>query len=357
MKLNYINSIRGIAVLMVLLVHAGQALNYTNLFTNYGQMGVQLFFVASAFTLCLSSYNRAFEDNKIKKYAIRRYFRIAPPYYLAILVYFIISLIEYYNETGTLIIPEKYNLPNIISNITFTHGFYKPANNNIVSGGWSIGTEMAFYLIFPILFYLANKISLSKPKIFVAWIFTSLALSQLVILFIIKMTGANFINNSFLYYSLMNQFPVFSIGIVYYFLTLKNYLNHNWKLDFLAFATTTIISLYLWETNIGYMFTIIPFISGLSFLFLMEIFRKVTILSHPLLNKIGRVSYSMYLVHFIFVDHIFKFYVLKLNISSPLQVTLLYVLTIAGSFALSILSEKYIEKPFIDLGNKLIKKI
>lgn len=93
MKRNYIDSIRGIAILMVVLVHTGQITLLVSksqhftfiqpLLVKYGQMGVQLFFVASAYTLCLSSFNRKNETNKFTKYAIRRYFRIAPAYYIA----------------------------------------------------------------------------------------------------------------------------------------------------------------------------------------------------------------------------------------------------------------------------------
>ena len=58
-KLDYIDIARGIAILMVMLVHTSQAVNGVSQLVGdidrYGQMGVQLFFVASAYTLCFSS--------------------------------------------------------------------------------------------------------------------------------------------------------------------------------------------------------------------------------------------------------------------------------------------------------------
>jgi peptidoglycan/LPS O-acetylase OafA/YrhL len=68
-NLDYVDAMRGIAILMVILVHTSQNIKIESelisLFCRYGQMGVQLFFVASAFTLCNSAENRNNEPNKI----------------------------------------------------------------------------------------------------------------------------------------------------------------------------------------------------------------------------------------------------------------------------------------------------
>lgn len=97
MKLSYLNSTRGIAILMVILVHVSTLYNgqvvgsFLKIFFYYGQMGVQLFFVASAYTLCLSFDNRKVEKNNLINFYIRRYFRIFPIYYLGIVIYFILN--------------------------------------------------------------------------------------------------------------------------------------------------------------------------------------------------------------------------------------------------------------------------
>lgn len=57
-RFDYIDALRGVAILMVIAVHSSQSV--TNLpalvskVASYGQMGVQLFFVLSAITLCYS---------------------------------------------------------------------------------------------------------------------------------------------------------------------------------------------------------------------------------------------------------------------------------------------------------------
>lgn len=65
-KYDYIDIVRGVAILAVVLVHVGSILPElsplpTALYT-YGNLGVQLFFVASALTLCMSMRSCS-EDN------------------------------------------------------------------------------------------------------------------------------------------------------------------------------------------------------------------------------------------------------------------------------------------------------
>ncbi|NLZ74162.1 MAG: acyltransferase family protein, partial [Bacteroidales bacterium] len=110
MKLQYVDSMRGIAILMVILVHSSHPITdiktFDWLIASYGQMGVQLFFVASAFTLCLSADYRKYECNKIRNYAIRRYFRIAPLYYFGIIVYLVLDSLNNYFYTSNFILSE-----------------------------------------------------------------------------------------------------------------------------------------------------------------------------------------------------------------------------------------------------------
>jgi peptidoglycan/LPS O-acetylase OafA/YrhL len=61
-KFDYIDAIRGLAIFMVIVLHTGQygtsiGSSLTNKILANGARGVQLFFVASAFTLFLSYNN------------------------------------------------------------------------------------------------------------------------------------------------------------------------------------------------------------------------------------------------------------------------------------------------------------
>ncbi len=359
-KFKYVDAIRGVAILMVILVHTAQKVSglnsFTKFFSGYGALGVQLFFVASAYTLCISAETRKNESQLLVKYAIRRFFRIAPLYYLGIIGYFFLALTIVYFSNGSISIPEHYTLLNIISNVLFVHGFYPPANNNIVPGGWSIGTEMAFYVVFPMLFALANRYLVSARTIILG-VLIGFLFSQITLL-ILASNGIN-VSNDFVYCNLINQIPVFILGIAYYFWsTLKNQ-RFNWNMDVLAFVVLSGISLYFTKLSveISYLLSCIPFISGLSFLFLMELFRKLDRLNSNILVRIGKVSYSMYIIHFIFAWLMTSLIAPLLNkiLISEFTLLLLYPIVVATTFYLATLSEKYIEKPFIEMGRKIVK--
>ena len=95
-KLEYIDALRGWAVLLVISSHvSGPLLELpypARKLANFGWYGVQLFFLASAITLLISwrTDGRAFLP-KVPEFFIRRFFRIAPLYYLGAIFYFIID--------------------------------------------------------------------------------------------------------------------------------------------------------------------------------------------------------------------------------------------------------------------------
>ena len=91
-KKNYIDAVRGWAILMVITTHVGDRfpeLPYPiKKLTNFGWHGVQLFFLASAVTL-LMSWHRQNTPNlaSVRSCFIRRFLRIAPMYYAGALIY------------------------------------------------------------------------------------------------------------------------------------------------------------------------------------------------------------------------------------------------------------------------------
>src|SRR6185369_10001679 len=93
-KIDFIDSLRGIAIIGVLVIHCGQVgiINYSGFFQSIilnGAIGVQLFFVASAFTIFLTYSNRYNKETApVGNFFIRRFFRIAPMYYFGI-IYFL----------------------------------------------------------------------------------------------------------------------------------------------------------------------------------------------------------------------------------------------------------------------------
>jgi len=362
-KLAYIDTLRGIAILMVIAVHTSKSLNSMSpqmeILMQYGQMGVQLFFVVSAFTLLLSMKRHQKEKYKLSDFFIRRFFRIAPMYYFGIILYFLFKTLKNYLQTGNIFILEQYTINNILANISFIHGFIPAANNNIVPGGWSIGTEMAFYLLFPFLFYIVEKIYRLERGIFKVFIFLLILIMCLysIEIWLVIFKQVDISNNSFLYFNLINQLPVFLVGIYLYYLDKDSLLPIRGNLPFFVIVTIIAVVLSVWDAKFVYMF--IPLIAALSFIFLFIVIKNSEYINFKFLQRIGQLSFSMYILHFIFaleVSHQIE-KILRPLVPQSFILILLFIFTVGSTYILALVTEKYIEKPGQKFGKNLIRII
>jgi len=354
-KLQFIDTLRGIAVLLVLLVHTSQVVDnlppLSQTIAGLGKLGVQLFFILSAYTLCMSVSRRKEESNSLLFFYIRRFFRVAPLYYVGIALYGLCNLVIGADTN-------YFSLKNILANVFFVHGFYMPANNNIVPGGWSIGTEMAFYAVFPFIFYFYGQRVRSWAGILLSpliGLVGCLCLTQLLL----YTSNYSLNEESFLYFNLFNQLPVFLLGISYYCF-IQKYADYSLpkKLVVLAavcYAVVLISGFILFRDNI----TIKPFIAGLAFMVLVQAVRNIKLLNIGLLTRIGQLSYSMYLFHFIFAWHLSRELaaVLGPHLDSQVILLLCYGTTIVTTMAVAVVSERTIERYGIVIGAKLIARL
>jgi peptidoglycan/LPS O-acetylase OafA/YrhL len=361
-NLDYIDALRGVAILMVIMVHVvintSGAGNNLILFGSYGQMGVQLFFLISAVTLCLSLKRNIYNKGWLKSFYIKRYFRIAPLYYIGIVLYYCYYYCLYLSIKKPVFaaLSSNYSIKNIFANVFFVHGFYEPANNTIVAGGWSIGTEMAFYVVFPIIFIGIRKVfDLFKERWWL--ILATYLLIVLVDIFAVYKAGQIFNlrleNDTFLYYNLLNQLPVFLTGIFLYF-TMQYFnfkINNYISVMLLILTTGASIICFSFFNNI----TIVPLISGISFVFLFFVFKDTRSLNTKLLRRIGQMSFSIYIFHFVFAETISKAVSKHVFKGSYAFCSFLvaYGVTVLFSIAVAMLSERFMERKGIKLGKKL----
>jgi peptidoglycan/LPS O-acetylase OafA/YrhL len=350
-QLNYINALRGIAVLCVIVVHVGlHSLSgkYQNI-VGQGAKGVQLFYFISAFTLFLSSNKRlSLEKNAKINFFIRRFFRIAPLYYLAIIYYsFIIPFIQH----------QDVNYKGIALNFLFIHGFFPDIINSIVPGGWSIAIEMTFYLFLP---FLTPKInSLAKAILF---LFFSFFLKTLFY-YVLKGNPFNFETNlwtNYLYWYLPNQLPVFALGIVFYFIALENNvkqaLSENSKLilqTLIAILVLLLIDKMILKIkifNLDFVFTI-------AFLIVATILkeRPFKAIVNSFTELIGKLSFSMYLIHFAVIYWLSKAKIISIDKPSSLSNFIYsYSVVLVFTVLLSSISYRFIESKGQKIGKRVI---
>jgi peptidoglycan/LPS O-acetylase OafA/YrhL len=252
-------------------------------------------------------------------------------------------------------------LKNILLNLFFLHGLYPHANNNVVPGGWSIGTEILFYVMFPTIFMLYKKVRARFKHLYLIVPVVVLGISVLVqySFYSLKYNQAYFMNGSFIYYSILNQLPVFCLGISLYF-AFKDKLLESVKplVGIMAFALFTLISAYLFFVcKWALVFSVVPFISGISFTFLFVFlqYRRGNRIS-AFMTTIGVRSYSGYLLHFIFAWYLGQFISARLTFVYPdLLIVLIYLVSVSLIYILTGYSYKYIEVKGMNVGKQLIK--
>lgn len=155
-----LDGLRAIAATMVFFFHAWRYSDSPTLFLNvpnlisqdlssfmlFGARGVALFFVLSGFLLSLPFWRWALGSESrvnIADYISRRFFRIYPAYFIAILIY------AFFADTNH---PWVIRLIHISSHLLLVHNFAEITVFNLSTPLWSVATEFQLYLLLPVIF-------------------------------------------------------------------------------------------------------------------------------------------------------------------------------------------------------------
>lgn len=352
-KFEFVDVLRGLAVLMVIVVHHGQkfqAIGNAYYVIAFGQMGVQLFFLASAFTLCHSWSSRGGGEGAYRDFLIRRFFRIAPLYYLAIPLYYV--LYRYVKHDGFAV----YTPLNVGLNLAFLQSFREEAMNGIVPGGWSIGVEMLFYLIFPALFGLISG-WVQAGRWALVW---ALPVAVTALCTLVWLTLP--VDKELMYYGLPNQLPVFLTGMAAYFAV-----RAGWKpvprrdaagaAGLGALAYLLFLGTYLAPFP-RLCLALLPLAAALSFACVLSLARRyATTAPARVIARIGQVSFSIYIFHFIFAWPVSQRLVGYAG-GTPTAGLLLYfptlLMTIVASYGVAVISKHVIEDRANAMGRRVI---
>ena len=149
--------LRGVAILLVVLVHCqeestGVVPGLSWFAKEYGGLGVQLFFIVSGYTMMLT-YGDRLDLAAARSFYLRRFFRIAPLFWVAIVFYLLVTR----GRGITNFAPDGVGVSDVLLTFFFLHSSSVTAYNSVVPGGWSIAVEMQFYLLFPLLIYLFRR--------------------------------------------------------------------------------------------------------------------------------------------------------------------------------------------------------
>jgi exopolysaccharide production protein ExoZ len=329
---------------MVIAVHSSQY--FTNLspsvtaLANQGARGVRLFFVASAMTLTMSWSAR---DDGAKAFYIRRFFRIAPMFYLCI------PLFLYLNGVGaSMYAPAGIGFRHILMAATFTHGFMPDTITSVVPGSWSIADEMMFYAIFPLL--MAARVRLVTGAVLVA---AATVVCILVEALAVGLT-LHFVSPAWLgtwktFYFLwfFNQIPCFLFGVL-----VARCVTEYRAAILLAPALVVgsivlaLIGPFVVPLKAG---VLLPILYGLVFaIFALGLSAwQPLLLVNPVICWIGKVSYSAYLVHLAVISGLVPFP--HNNFAEA------FLALTAITVAISSATYLFIEQPFNRVGHAIAR--
>jgi len=293
-----IDYLRGILALFIVIYHYSSWGKLINVNTNcilfrLALYGVSIFFIISGFSLTYVYKDRLNSYEDILKYLRNRIARIYP-LFIFVIIFAILINFRTLNDLKT-----------FLQQVTISFYFFN--KGALTPGGWSIGVEIMFYLIFPILILL-NKFYL-KFRLF----YVNIYLFLIVFCMFLSMYYNNYYykmgDKYFLIYvhNFFNHFYFFLGGmlIAYEFNTLKNILFKKFfKRFFITFSIVLVLLFLFLKVNNQYLYEYYIVLSGkyrlLFSIFSFSIFLFVLIFftrNIALLNFLGKISYTLYLTH------------------------------------------------------------
>lgn len=332
-KLPQVDLFKGIAIFMIVLTHSAHPFSlpiWATWLPRFGQMGCQIFLVLSAFTLCLS-YER--KRPRYLSFVKTRFLRLALEYWCVLLLNTLIAGISIL-ATGENALGTDLNPKHILINALLLHGLVPAANNSVIRGGWFVGTIFLFYLLFPLLFRLYRSRLFGNHR-HITFPLAFFVLGAGVMLFVgLVYPKQTIANNSFFYYSIVNQMPPLALGFSLFTLyrSEKTVKFPLWK----GLVALT-VSVALFFGGIPYAFAFVPFAFALGFFyfFLLSLRSSCQGKLARAVGRCGIISFEIYLLHMYIVYDVQKAWN-SLLFSGQSQGLLAYVVWLPIAFALSL---------------------
>lgn len=359
-----LNGIRALAASMVIVHHiemvkSNMGMSVYKLPGDIGGLGVTLFFVLSGFliTYLLFAEQQQTGTIQIKNFYIRRILRIWPLYYLiVVLSFFLFSQVIYPEGMAEL---QKHYWIKFVLNIFLMANVSHACIGKVPLGSnlWSVGTEEQFYLIWP---WLVKKLKSNGVPLLIA-IMVILGLSRILLSQYVY-AGALEGTRRYMFFLLqfLNLFRIdcmamgalgawilfFKKGQILKFIFHKATQVIVW----IACITSFVMGITYFDTmnHIIYSFFFIIILMNLAA-------NKSTMVSleNKVLNFLGKISYGLYVYHFIAVIVILKLLnkYIQFN-NAAIQNIVIYVFVFVLSIVISSLSYRFIEKPLLRMKSR-----
>lgn len=356
-----IDGLRAIAALLVMSFHYLNNTLINNHSTlvhlivktfSFGWMGVDLFFVLSGFLIGSVLFINKVSNKYFSVFYVRRFVRIVPNYFLLLVLYFFIMQIPFFKNSTFL--ADSGVIP-FWSYFLMLHNIYMgmacSLGNSSLSVTWSIGIEEQFYLIAPVV------VKFVKTKFIPALLFV----------FIVVAIGCRSFYENWIpkYVFLYCRMDSLAIGILTAYLNqhinlLQWITKYKQKIQGLAFTLFVVCAFCYYKFgDLGvYKHTLFAVLFAIAILFALHgntvgFYRKF--LRNKALTFLGKLSYSLYLFHYLLLGVVFYILFQK----DPTNPLIPYAhkaagigLSVAVSFIFSYCVYQFLEEPVMAIGKK-----
>tara|TARA_B110000259_G_C13974435_1_gene386100 strand:- start:83 stop:1165 length:1083 start_codon:yes stop_codon:yes gene_type:complete len=343
-RITQLDGLRGIAAVMVLALHFPITDSFftNNFFVRQSWLFVDFFFVLSGFIIATNYYTKINTWSIFKTYIIKRVARLLPLLYFTVIVYFAYEMVGLFLKLK--IDPQSisYYTLQTIDSLSFLNSTPILGDSQGMNPpSWSISAEMISYIVFAL-----GMIIFSRKKIYF-----SILVVTLCIFFMI-------INNNFAFqngdYGYLRGLLGFNLGVITYKLSKSI----NFKTNFLEIPVVllTLITFYLTFNYKGYLqntqYIVFPFIfSAVVFVFRFSSGLISNVLNSRFLQMLGKLSYSIYLNHYLLLIIIYQISFNLLGIKmSEFNVSLIFFISIIIVILFSMITYNFIE---MRIGKKL----
>lgn len=311
-----------------------------------GYLGVSFFFILSGFVLAYS-YRTKFSHETItrKSFYLARFARIYPLHLLTLIL--AIPIIYFHNTLGiSSFLINLFLLQSFIPKEDLFFSFNAPA--------WSISDEMFFYLIFPFIIILFEKIKALKTIFYIA--------APAILIAGIILVPEHYQKAIFYVNPIIRSFD-FILGILLYDLfkneKFKSYFSTEKRATIIEIATLiTFFTFFIFHNflNRGFRFSIYYWIPMclIIYTFVQNKGYISKLLSNHILVFLGEISFGFYMIHYLVITY---GNMLKDNYFINFNEILLSGIYFIVTLLLSCLSFIYFEKPMNTfIKKKLIKR-
>jgi len=359
--LAFVDGLRGYAALYVLLLHSMMWGGWWPRVFPDPKLAVDVFMVVSGYLMVFHwnsrEYGPGFTPQAVSRFLLRRFFRIAPLYYLTIAFAYLAG--PRYTAGLGFLAAQSHRLPisfdpaaaatcftpaNLFMHLTFLYGL--TTNYHWPLPDWSISLEMQFYLAFPLLLLAFRKVG-----------YLSICAAALP-LGILSLHAWPFFSHT---PSLLTvKLPIFFIGM------LAAEAHRTFKTH--PPAAMAILFLTPFMALLGDARHPAVLIAVAGIMFFLASAREIHVLRHTLLwvarflgnrwtHFLADMSYGVYLVHFFFLSA-YGWLLIEFPALHTLRhfelVALLIAINVAGSYGCAYFLHHSVEKPAIELGKRLI---